>query len=325
MLSRKLLLTASLLVMLSSTAARAQYGSMGYGMSGLGAEPATISGSGVVTVKQPPEALRMHIEIVAKGKDLTEALDKLKDRREAAVVQLETLGAEKDSITLGTPGLSQAEANQQRLFKQMVMQRMRSGQKVPAGLKAPKTVTVSMKLKAEWPLSAASPEERLIAAEELTELVKEADLAGVKQAEKLSPEEEELAEEMAMMNGSGDEEVPVGEPFFMYVARISDKQRDAAMAEAFVKAKTQAELLARAAKIQLGPLTGLTGEGGGDTGGFGGFDSIGYARQNYMRQLLAQNQTDFDTKRTETVSMQSGSLKFMFHVRASFKLLPSPK
>ena len=51
-------------------------------------------------------------------------------------------------------------------------------------------------LTAQWPLAAGdSPEKRLLAVENLREKIKTGDLAGLKDAEKLSPEEQELLEE----------------------------------------------------------------------------------------------------------------------------------
>lgn len=319
--SLKVLLIATSPAWLWPAAARAQLGAFRYAMLGQGPAMETVSGMGNVTIKPQPSALRMHIELVAKGKDLPEALAKLKDRREAAAAQLETLKANKGSITFGSPGLSQIQDAQRRQLEALIRQRMRSGKRVPKGLKAPKSVTVAMKLSAEWPLQADGPEGLLLAAQQIIEKVKAADLAGVGQAEKLSPEEEELADEITEPFGGMDEEkVEPGEPFFLYVARISDQQRDRAMAEAFAKAKLQAQQLARAAGIRLGPLTGLTGQGGGSSevmaSQFGGF---GYARQQYLQRLIGQ--ADFpgmDEKGNETASAQPDSLVFTFMVRASF-------
>ena len=48
---------------------------------------------------------------------------------------------------------------------------------------------------------------------------------------------------------------------FLYVAKVSPKQRQAAMAEAFANAKSQAAELATAAGMQRGPLLDLGGSG----------------------------------------------------------------
>jgi hypothetical protein len=272
----------------------------------------------------------MYIELVAKGKSLEEALTKLKDRREAAKVQLDAMGADKDSIALGTPRRSSAQGQQQQQIEMMVMQRITSrGRAVPKGLQVPKSVAVSTTLTAEWPLKAETPEALLLELETLKEKVTAADLAGVKQAEKLSPEEEELAEEMAqMMQNRGEEAAPVGQPVFIYVARITPEDRDKAMARAFAKARTQAEMVARAAGVKLGPLVGLSGhvQGGraqhsssmmyGDP--FGG----NYTARNYFQSLLSQQAGDDESgESNETTGGNPGQLSFTFVVTANFALL----
>jgi hypothetical protein len=77
----------------------------------------------------------------------------------------------------------------------------------------------------------------------------------------LSPEEQELAEEMAEMMsdhgyGSGSEAKP-GEPQFVFVARISEEDRRQAMTEAFAKAQASAARVAAAAGKELGELAHL--------------------------------------------------------------------
>ncbi len=49
---------------------------------------------------------------------------------------------------------------------------------------------------------------------------------------------------------------------FLYVAKVSPKRRQAAMADAFANAKSQAAELATAAGMQCGPLLDLGGSGG---------------------------------------------------------------
>jgi hypothetical protein len=58
----------------------------------------SIAGNGTATLKKEPQILRLQIDLLAKGKDLKEALTKLKDRREAATKKLAELGATADSI-----------------------------------------------------------------------------------------------------------------------------------------------------------------------------------------------------------------------------------
>ena len=95
-------LAALLVFVLSSAAAQAQFGPNYGGVSlSQGAAAPGIVASGTATVQRKPTQLRLYMELVAKGKTLPEALAKLKERREAATAQLETLKADKNSIVFG--------------------------------------------------------------------------------------------------------------------------------------------------------------------------------------------------------------------------------
>jgi hypothetical protein len=293
-----------------------------------GAARETVSAVGTATLERRPAALRVHIEVIAKGRSLEDALANLKDLREAARVQFDALGAVKESVSFGEPSLSNVESAQRKQFEMMVRQRMTArGKQLPKGLQVPKSFAVSSRLAAEWPLESQTTEELLLESEALKEKIKVADLAGTKQAKELSPEEQELAEEMAeMMAEHGEEPVPVGEPLFTYVARITEAERDQAMADAFRKAKAQAERLAGAAGVKLGPLVALSGSGGGSSamadpdmyGMYGGYD---YHRQQYFQQLIASGgATDDDESQNQAVGTEPGGLKFTFMVNAMFAI-----
>lgn len=302
------------------SAARAQVGPLG--MLTQTPTAGTVAGTGTVMLKQPPTVIRMYIELLGKGSTLGESLESLKDRREAAAIQLEALGADKDSITFGTPSLSNSQSEQKKQFEQMILQRMSSrGKTLPKGLVVPKSVTVSATLSVEWPLEAEDGEGRLLAAEALKEKVKAADIAGVKDAEKLSPEEEELAAEMAgMVNDYGEKKVPVGEPQFVYVARISEDDGTRAMADAFAKAKAQATRLAQAAGRPLGSLVGLAGQSGGMNNQMAQrYGSYGYAQQNYMQRLMGGG-LNSSPKQREAVGASADVLIFNFSIHANFRL-----
>ncbi len=292
------------------------------GMFG-GSTTPSISGVGTTTLKRTPSAVRMYVELLAKGETLDKALGKLKDRHEAAIVQLEALDADKDSIKMGPPSLSNMQTEQKKQMERMIMQRMGSrGKKVPKGLKVPKSVSVSAKLTAQWPLDAKSPQELLLAVEALKEKINDADIAGRKEAEELSEEEKELAEEAeGMMNSFGEEKVPVGEPQFVFLAQISDDEHKTAMAEAFSKAKEQAAKLALAAGVKLGPLVALSGQGGGNNA----FENqmmhggMGYRQQQYLQQLIgAGSMPGMTPKSNEAISSGVGPVTFQFNVQASF-------
>jgi len=280
----------------------------------------TVSGTGTVTIERRPTELVMHVQLLGKGKTLKEALQKLKDRREAAGIHLEALKAKADSIKFGEPTSSNIFSKRRAQFEMMIKQRMTArGGGVPKGLQIPRSYVVSASLTARWPLSAEGTEDLLIQAEELTEKIKKADLAGMKDAEKLSPEEEELMEELAEMSGrfSGydEEQVKPGMPRFLYAAGITDQERDKAMAKAFAKARAEASRLAAAAGKELGPLAhlegGMTGVPGGDE-----YDDYRYARRYYGRDAPPSS----EDRPNESVSPEAGVVRFACSVRASFLL-----
>jgi len=319
MVRREYVLLASLaaLVLLPS-AASAQYG-RGYSeyaaMQG-GGKPA-ISAVGTSTVQRKPTQLKMFVQLTAKGKNLEEALAKLKERREAAKTQLESLNADKKSIVFGSPSLSNFQSVRKRQIEAMVQAQLRSrGKKAPKGLVAPQTVTVSTTLTVHWPLEAETEEKLMLLAQGIQDKVKAADLAGgkEKEVEKLSPEEEELAEEAGMTLGqSGEDPQQLGQPRFAYVATLSKEDRQKAMSDAFANAKTQAADLAKAAGVEIGPLVGISGGCSGQSN----FTNNIYARYDsseeaqFMQQMIAQQTgEDPDAKQDEAMSAEPGKLKF---------------
>ncbi len=187
-------------------------------------------------------------------------------------------------------------------------------------------------LTATWPLAGDTTEKLLLAAEGWREKVKAAELAGGKEAPKLSPEEQEVAEEMAAQAASngGNEEEPVkpGEPHFVFVARLSPQDRQTALAEAFTKAKAQAAELAKAAGAGFGAMTGLSGDGG--TGGMGALAGMNAswrynpyaARENYeWLQQVAQT-AGGEEQQGEAMAPKPDGIAFDFAVNATFAVLP---
>lgn len=302
--------------------AAAQYGRLMTAMDG--SQPSyTVVGAGAVTLSRPPTALRMHVELSARAATLEEALEKIKARREAAIMQLEILKADMDSVKTSNPTMSSTESEQKKQMEQMIIQRLRSrGQPVPPGLKASRMVSVSMTLAAQWPLEAESAEQLLLRADTIRRQVEEASLAGEADDEELSPEEQELAEEMAAMPGRyGQPQIEPGEPFFLFVARITEAERQKAMADAFAKAKENAQSLAAAAGRELGPLVSLAGEGGGRSNI--GSGSFGYEYANYIQQMIGRVEgpaSGQEADRAEAIARDANAIKFGFLVRAMFAL-----
>ena len=308
-------LAASVVMTFGPTAVQAQFGggiAEYAAMQGAG-RPA-ISASGTSIVQRKPTQLRLYMQLQVKGKTLDDALAKLKERREAATAQLETLKADKKSIVFGAPSVGAQQSSRRQQIEAMVMAQMRSrGKKAPKGLKVPQTVTLTCTLTAHWPLEAQSPEQLLLLTQGIQEKIKAADLSGSKEAEKLSPEEEEFEEEATqMMNQYNEEAKSAGQANFVFVAILPKEEREKAMAEAFANAKKQAAELAKAAGVNIGPLVGLSGHCGGQSnfgGGFNSYDPSG--RMEALQQMMSQGADENpNEKLDETIGADPGTLKF---------------
>lgn len=323
---KQLLLAALLTAALLPGAARAQFEQAIAGMAtGESAGQPAISGTGRVVVRRNPTQLRLYIQLLAKGKSLEDAIVKLKDRKEAATTQLQALRADKKSIVFDSPSLSNAASARKQQLEAMVMEQMRSrGKKVPKGLQPPQSFTVSANLTAEWPLKAESPEQLLILAQGIQEKIKAADLAGTKEMEKLTPEEQEFEEEANQANNryGGGEAAPPGQPHFVFVAAIPKAEREKAMAEAVARAKQRASELAAAAGVEVGPLIGLSGHCSGQSNFSSGVSSYDpYNRSDFFRQLAMQARGDDpDGKQDESLSPDPGELTFFCVATVLFRV-----
>ena len=222
----------------------------------------TVSGVGFVTVKERPALVRMTIQLSEKAESLKDALDQLKDRREAALQQLQSLGAKQNTIVAEPPTLPSDNPEQRQQTEQVVRMLRAQGRSVPKGLEQPTIVAVTSQLTAEWPLDMATHEEVLMFVKDLKDKVVAADLAGINEAKKLSPEAQELEEEMAEArsgSGYGEEETNPGEPQFFYVARLPEAACDQALAEAFRGPRHMPRAWPRPPAHQLGTLSSLSG------------------------------------------------------------------
>jgi uncharacterized protein YggE len=288
-----------------------------------GAQPApsapegTVAGQGMVELKRQSEFLRVQVEILAKGKDLPEALARLKERREAALKRAAGLGAAKETMVLGDPTVGQEKTDQQKQLEAMVAQRLRlQGGKAAAKTKQEVPVVVSAWLRFEVPLKASGPDELLLASQRLRDQIQEADLAGQKEAQKLSPQEEEILEEAQVPQIPGQEAGPKrGEPTFQFITRISEAEVAKALAEAFHKARAEAGQLARAAGMELGPLHRLEAQSAAGSG-----DEARYSYARLMEQPGRAAPNLPAPEGAEAVGLQPGVVTYRVGVSAAFLL-----
>jgi len=282
-----------------------------------------VTASGTTEIKHAAELLRVQVELTGKGKDMKEALAKLKERKELAVAQLVNLGTAKADVTFTEPAVANERNDRQRQIEMMMMQRRGGAKKPDPKNKQPDPIVVTATLKADVPLKAGSPEDLLQLGHTLQEKIKAADLGGTKEPEKLSPKEEELAEEMQEMNRMMAEsgEPRRGEPFFVYVYKITAAEHDKALKEAFARASTQATRLAGAAGVELGGLHSLQGN---LLPGSAEYMNEYYARSGRPMMMMRDGdgeQSDKDDK-SEAVGMNPTKVSLKVSVNASFSIKP---
>jgi uncharacterized protein YggE len=222
-------------------------------------EKGTVSGSGTVVLNRKPELMRMRVDIIAQGKSMKEALASLKDRRQAILGQLAKLGAVKESVAFGAPQVNATVLQARQQMAMMIMARMGNRSKKNAK-KAAAPVVISARLTAEWPLKGKDAEELLIEISQLQEAINAADLAGKKDLEKLSGEDEEISQELAGMEanvGNDPSQAQPGTASFTLVSKVSAQEHAQALTDAFSKARAHAQEMAAAAGAQLGLLRQL--------------------------------------------------------------------
>jgi uncharacterized protein YggE len=227
----------------------------GAGARGADSE-ATVSATGHATALQKPDVLRMTLMISAQGSDIHDALAKLKAQRDDASAKLLATGADNASVKFSDP-VEGNEGNmtpQQRMMQQMMARNQRPASTQPAG------VTISTNLTVEWPLAPASADDALATAMGLEDKIKAAIPKGGADAAK-TPEEQEIAEEMAAQQNGAETSKP-DEPQFTFVHRLSDDERAKLMAQAFTDAQARGRRLAAAAGKELGEVTNIATSSG---------------------------------------------------------------
>lgn len=289
----------------------------------------SVHGTGNVVIKRLPDTMRVQVAIIGKGANLKEAVAALKTRVDAARKQVESLGADKESITVDTPRIFEQQNDQRRQMEVMMAQRMRGGGgKKNAKNKTSPPVMLSSQLTASWKLDAKDAEDLLLKSHPLQEKIKSADLGGSKEAEKLSPEQEELLEEAEAQGFSpyddGSQQKP-GEPMFYFVTRITEEERDQALADAYQKATVAATRLAKSAGAKLGRLKSVQ-----DTNYGGAMDeeyydgNYNYNSRSYRAMQFVRNQQGRSDEKLEAIGAEPGQVKYAVNVTASFDLEPGP-
>lgn len=278
----------------------------------------SVSATGSASALERPTLMRMRLEIVVKADSMRKALKKLSERREAVGQQLAQLGAEQDSVHWSAVSKAAGQDAHQQQMQMIMRQRMRAGRKPK---EQPRLVVLQTTLTAQWPLKSLEPDELLVAIDELQEKIRQADLAGNKEAEKLSAEEEEVQEEqqaaMQAMVYSNDQTVRPGEPTFLFIAPLDKQQRAKLLAEAFDNAREQALGLATAAGGKLGPVLRVSGQTAGVNA------RAFYAYPTMMQMFNMQTGEGLDglvNPASETFAADPARLELRVQVAVSFEL-----
>lgn len=283
-----------------------------------------VTGSGEVTLTRQPDVLRMTMQISGEGKDIKEALAKLKSEREAIAAKLKELGAAEASVKFDPPRVGGGSSNLARQRAMQQMMRIRGGRPGAAKPEAQPKVEVSTKVTAEWSFEAGdSPEELIVNAYTLREKVKAGGLSKKSAKAELSPEElEELeeAEGMVMDEYGMEQAVLPGEPVFMFVSKVTDAERDAATAEAFKKAKADAARLAAASGSKIGEIRQVTAHTmpvAGDSDYGNDYYDGGYYQAQMMRQL---GMNVPGSNADEAAGLEPGPVSLQVSVTAAFAI-----
>ncbi len=209
---------------------------------------------GTVEINARPEFLQMTIQVEGRSSELPQAAEELKRRVEVARKKLSELGANEESVIVGSPHLQGSNAPAQAQQMQVMMQQYGGGRRGKQMLEQTVSVSITQTITARWRLPASEELQRLLETKQLTQKIRDADVASLGDQQPVSAAQEELAVEMAAMMDEysyREEKTKTGEPEFRFVARISAKQYQESLAAAFDKAARKLKTLADATKTEV--------------------------------------------------------------------------
>jgi uncharacterized protein YggE len=203
-----------------------------------------ISVRGTSTSKLVPTVMRMRIILEEKEKSASAAVEKLVERRDAAIARLKKLGAISDGVSSTRPSFSHAnQADQDGIQRAMVVQLR--GQPQPD----PEPITrVQCVVEASWRIDDDDADEAFRYIAELQEAIRLSDLGGINEYQQVSPTS------TTRVRVSSSRMVVTRTPMYGYVAQLDAMTRQSGMKAAFEEAETQARELAIASGRELGEL-----------------------------------------------------------------------
>ena len=284
-----------------------------------GAAPAypAISTSGTSTIKRLPNTIRVIIPLQCKGKTIEEALANLKIEQQTALEKIQKIGVKQENVKFESFSIDQSQKDKRRQIEMMIAQRM------PASTSSPRQTaavalptTVKCMFLAEWSITGTTAEDILKESYELQQQIAAADFSPKKN--EMTPEEEELEEEMESMNYHSYETESSSEPQFLFVASVTEEESQKAHSEAFAQAQKQGEFLAQTAGFKRGTLMQLSAnlvKRQGGSSPYRGYEDY------YIMQMMQSQQVDMGTSaQLECISMTPDAAEFIFVVQTVFML-----
>jgi hypothetical protein len=258
--------------------------------------------------------LQVIATVQIKGKTVDEALTSMKAEQKAVLDKLQKIGIEQKQVKFEELGIDTVQSEQLRLSERLLAQAMQRIGRNPRPSAAAESVELKCMVSIEYPLTGKTAEDILKESHTMRQKIKEANAFPKKV---LTPEEEELAEEMEGMMSYG---IPSGQNFgeyprLVYVANLPEESCQKAFAEAFAQAKQQGEFLAKAAGVKLGKLTQFSG-GVSGTVGINSFSYPSSQDDIYIQRLLVYEPTN----PTRGGALKPDGVEFIVNVHAVFAM-----
>jgi len=237
---------------------------------------ATVSVSATHEIVLVPEKIRLQMLVRAESREGENAMKLLQKHQERVKKDLVALNAvessiefSETSISVGTPGVDDPEIAR-RMIRQQAAQlaqmrnlnpQLRGQIQTPTSEDGindlPQIFAATSVLLAEWKLENGLDDAAILLPIKLKTAVDEKDFKGRKLKEALDPDEQLLVQPLL---GSSIYSSSNRQPEFqlVYVGKMSTNQEEVALAEAFKKAQSHADLLARVAGRKLGGMRSIS-------------------------------------------------------------------
>ena len=214
-----------------------------------------VSATGTATITARPEILRVTVQLRSEGSGARQAMDKLTADIKSAREKFVAAGAAEDAVKVTDPALGTPPLNAQQQQMRMIAQMQRGGGAKPKSPTSQPTVLTAT-LTADVPVKSTDGPSLVLAASDLQDKLKSAFKHDTKA---MTPEEQEVMEEMQQQSGEGAPAAQPNEPAFAYVHVLTDAERSKALADAFAAAKDSASRLAKAAGADVAELLQVSG------------------------------------------------------------------